>query len=133
MKKNDFILILSILLISAISMFAIKLINKDYDNKMAVVYIDKQKAYEFPLSDTATEKRVSFKFGENIGYLDIKDGAVKMEEMDLKVCPEKICSDTGWISESYQTIVCLPNRIAVNIESSGTKSDNDNAVDEVSF
>lgn len=133
MKKNDIILILSILFISVLVMFAIKMINKDYDNKTAVIYINKQKAYEFPITDTATEKRVSFKFGENVGYLDIKDGAVKLEEMDIKVCPEKICSDTGWISESYQTIVCLPNRIAVNIESGGTKGGNDNAVDEVSF
>lgn len=133
MKKNDIILILSILLISVLSMFAIRLINKDYDNKTAVIYIDKQKAFEFPLTNTTIEKRVSFKFGENIGYLDIKDGAVKLEEMDIKICPEKICSDTGWISKAYQTIVCLPNRIAVNIENSETKSGNDEAVDGVAF
>lgn len=133
MKKNDFILILSILLISAIGMFAIKIINKEYDNKTAVIYIDKQKAYEIPLTNTTSDKRISFKFGENMGYLDVKNGAVKVEEMNIKICPKKICSDIGWISESYQTIVCLPNRVAINIESSEAESGNGNAVDEVSF
>lgn len=129
MKKNDIILIVSILLISVIAIFAIRITKKEYDNKTVVIYADGQKVYESAMADIADEKRISFKFGENIGYLNIENGAVRMEEMDRKICPEKICSDTGWISESYETIVCLPNKIAVRFEG-GAASD---IVDEVAF
>ncbi len=54
-----------------------------------------------------------------------------MEEMDLKICPEKVCSETGWISKSYETIVCLPNRIAVNIENREAVDVEDNLVDSI--
>ncbi len=41
---------------------------------------------------------------------------VRMIEMDREICPEAICSETGWIDNSYQSIVCLPNRIIVTTE-----------------
>lgn len=31
-------------------------------------------------------------------------------------CPDKICVNTGWLSESGQTAVCMPNRITVTID-----------------
>ena len=39
-----------------------------------------------------------------------------MLPMNLGICPGKVCSDTGWDQESYQMIVCLPNKIMVTIE-----------------
>lgn len=63
-----------------------------------------------------TNKTYSFKFGENTGYIEVKDGAVRMLEMPKSICPKGICSDIGWIKKKYQAIVCLPNRIVVNIE-----------------
>jgi hypothetical protein len=48
--------------------------------------------------------------------------------MDKKICPNAICSDTGWISKPYQTIVCLPNHIVLSLE--GSKKDD---VDVQSF
>lgn len=44
-----------------------------------------------------------------------------MLEMDKKICPNKICSNTGWINKSYETIVCAHNSILVTIE--GTKEE----------
>lgn len=58
----------------------------------------------------------SFEFGKNTGYIEVKDGAVRMLEMDRDICPEGICSKTGWIKKTYETIVCMPNGIIVNIK-----------------
>lgn len=32
------------------------------------------------------------------------------------ICPEGICSKTGWIKNEYEIIVCMPNGISVNIK-----------------
>ncbi|HBV66975.1 MAG TPA: hypothetical protein DEF04_01420 [Clostridiales bacterium] len=59
----------------------------------------------------------SFGFGENIGHIEVNNGAVRMLEMDEEICPEGICSKTGRIKEAYETIVCMPNGITANIKS----------------
>lgn len=35
-------------------------------------------------------------------------------------CPDKVCMHTGYISSSFQSIVCLPFKITVTIESEET-------------
>ena len=32
-------------------------------------------------------------------------------------CPDHVCVDTGWINNSVVPIVCLPNRLTIQIES----------------
>jgi hypothetical protein len=46
---------------------------------------------------------------------------VEIKEKQVRVlsspCPQQICRATGWISESYQQIVCAPNLIFINLQS----------------
>lgn len=57
-----------------------------------------------------------FEFGNNTGFIEVKDNSVRMQEMDRSICPEGICSDRGRIRKIHQSIVCLPNRIVVSFE-----------------
>ncbi|KUO76865.1 MAG: hypothetical protein APF77_21525 [Clostridia bacterium BRH_c25] len=116
MKRNDVILIASLLVLGFLSMFIISVMNTEDISKVAVIHIDNREVYKIPINNGNGEKRVDLEFSGRTGYLDIKDGAVKMEEMEIEICPQKICSETGWISKPYETIVCLPNKIVVSIE-----------------
>ncbi|MGE5631761.1 MAG: NusG domain II-containing protein [Caulobacteraceae bacterium] len=133
MKKNDLILIIILLAAGILSMVGISAKNVDNVNKVAVIRVDNSVVSRIRVNDSKEERRVSFKFAGNMGYLDIKNGAVKMEEMDIAICPEKICSDTGWISKPYQTIVCLPNKITVSFENSGKPAADEDTLDGVSY
>ena len=44
--------------------------------------------------------------------LAVKEGQIRITESD---CPHKICEHRGWISHSAQTIVCVPNKLLVEI------------------
>lgn len=90
--------------------------NKQNDN--IVIKVDNKVVKQIPLTKTNSSKTYDFKFKNNTGYIEVKDGKVRMLVMDKKICPNAICSDTGWISKSYQTIVCLPNNIILTLESS---------------
>ena len=46
--------------------------------------------------------------------VEIKDNRARMDRSD---CPQHICVNTGWIQYSGQTIVCVPNKIIVEIKS----------------
>ncbi|TDT57297.1 NusG domain II-containing protein [Fonticella tunisiensis] len=88
-----------------------------FSNKIgntAVIFVDNNIVKK--ISINSENKVYDFKFKDQIGYVEVKDGAIRMLEMDKRICPEGICSDTGWISKSYQSIVCLPNKIMVIIE-----------------
>ncbi len=111
----DKVLISSIIVfnIGLILFNVFKLPNKE--NKFIEIKINNELVEKISINKN-TEDIYNFEFGENTGYIEVKDGAVRMLEMDKKICPERICSDTGWISESYEIIVCLPNGIIMNID-----------------
>ncbi len=109
MNKND---IGMILLICIISLIAISYISSNHEegNVVEVYYEDKQ-ILNVPL-DLDNTYQVD-------GYL----GPIEIEVKDSKVrvvqenSPKHICSNQGWISESYESIICLPNKVIVNIGS----------------
>ena len=51
----------------------------------------------------------------------VSEGAVCVSESD---CSDRICVKSGWLSRSGEAAVCVPNRAAVTVRSSG-KDDND--------
>lgn len=109
LKRNDFILIgilCTILLIICISLefFKEKGIN-------AVVYYKNEHVLTIPLNTDITTYEVT---GEN-GVVQIVagNGKIKVEDENS---PLHLCSRQGWIDSSTQTIVCLPNKIVIQIE-----------------
>ena len=46
----------------------------------------------------------------------VSDGKICVSDAD---CHDRVCVHTGYISGSFQSIVCLPNKITVTIESGG--------------
>lgn len=61
--------------------------------------------------------------------VEIRDGTVMMKESS---CKNQICVDEGRISRAGQSIICLPNRIVVEISGrSGSDSAEDNGVDAI--
>ncbi|MBR4895991.1 MAG: NusG domain II-containing protein, partial [Clostridia bacterium] len=49
--------------------------------------------------------------GENT--VRVETGRIRIVSAD---CPDKICVDTGWISDSAAPIVCLPHRLVIRLE-----------------
>lgn len=87
----------------------------DLEEEYVVIKINNQLIEKIPINND-TETTYSFNFNNEVGTIEISNGSVRMEKMDRTICPNQICSDTGWISKTYENIVCLPNRIIVTIE-----------------
>ncbi len=87
------------------------------EQKYITVYVNNELILELSFNEE-TERRVSFPFGENkehTAVLEIKQGRVRLLPIEDKaLCPRGICAHTGWISRSYQSIVCVPNRIIIS-------------------
>lgn len=48
--------------------------------------------------------------------IEVSDGKVRVVKSD---CPRQICVNMGWIAYAGDTIVCVPNRILIEITSVG--------------
>lgn len=47
---------------------------------------------------------------------EVKQGKIRIADAD---CPKHLCMNMGWIRHSGQTIVCVPNKIVIEIKSAG--------------
>lgn len=109
MKKNDFIVIFCILVVALVCMF-VMYTNKDSKNCVKI-YVDNELVATLPLNEDCEFDIDGINGSHNL--LVVKNGKVYMKEAD---CPDKICIQTGIVTELTQTIVCLPNRVVVTIE-----------------
>ncbi|MCR5273025.1 MAG: NusG domain II-containing protein [Lachnospiraceae bacterium] len=111
MSKRDIIFILILLAIALLFyFFAYKNIQNDGD--IVKVTVNGELYDTYPLSeDREVDIVIS---GEVKNSFEIKDNAVHMCDAD---CPDKLCIKQGQISRDGQMIVCLPNKVVIEIES----------------
>ncbi|WP_432402503.1 NusG domain II-containing protein [Wukongibacter sp. M2B1] len=129
MKKGDIVIILTVVIISIFSMLSIIYSNSYTNEKDIVIKVGGEEIKKISVDDK-TNSIYDFNFGDEVGYIEIKAGKIRMLEMDKSICPNKICSLTGWIDKKYETIICIPNKIAISIENIATEHQE---LDEVSY
>ncbi len=108
MKKKDWILILVILCVAAGSYFLHQVL-KDTGANCVVVKVNGVIEGTYDLNQ---DQEISINGGSNI--LEIKNGKADMTEAD---CPDKLCVKQRAVSADRENIICLPNRVIVEVES----------------
>lgn len=118
-KRTDILILTIILLLAIGSYFIFQLLSGDAVH--AEISYDGNAVMELDLRQNADIVLPSF---PNVTF-QVKDGAVRFLHSD---CPDKICVKTGFISHSYETSVCLPNRLMLRIISGNNSSDQPDSV-----
>ncbi len=111
MNKNDVKLIIGIIIFTIIPLIIFSLKDQKKDT-VAHVYYQNELIQTIDL--TKNEKKEYIVEGENgpvVIEVDQDRIRVKQEES-----PFHICSKQGYISKSTETIVCLPNKIIIQIK-----------------
>ena len=116
MNKSDIKLIIINLLIAITVLFVIAIIDKN-NSKEALVYYDNNLVLTIDLNES--EEKIYIVDGFN-GEVKIIAGNGKIK-VDEEESPLHLCSKQGFIEESYESIVCLPNKIVIKISSKKKK------------
>lgn len=82
------------------------------------IYVDKELYEELDLSVNQTKKIVT-EYGTNV--INIKDNKVNVQSAS---CNNQVCVNHKPISNSNESIICIPNRLVVKIEENVEESDN---------
>lgn len=104
MKKRDFVFIITVLIIAALSFFIIRITARGANT--VKITVDGELFCEKSLFDDC-EIRIN---DTNIAV--IENGAVYMKYAS---CPDKLCIHQGRIHDSSKKIICLPNKVVIEV------------------
>ncbi len=120
--RNDFVLMLTVLLVAISLFFAFKLLNNDNGNYV-VITVDGNTYGSYSLEENRTVE-ITDKAGKTTNILKITDGKAKMIKAS---CPDLICVHQKEISLVNESIICLPNKVVIKIE-----GENESELDSIS-
>lgn len=109
LKKNDWVLIIIIVCIAGLAFLLHEVIGGKGANCVTVKVDGKIEG----VYSLAEDREIEINHGSNI--LQIKNGEADMIEAD---CPDKLCVHQKPISKNRENIICLPNKVVVEVDSS---------------
>lgn len=115
MKKNDIYLVGIILIIAIGAFIIINATKKDGDK--VIIEVDNKVYKELPLDVDTTFEVVTSAGGTNT--IVIENGHVDVIDAN---CPDKLCVDQKNAEYNGESIICLPNRVVVKVQSSKESS-----------
>ncbi len=119
MSRQDIYIIIIVLAIAAAAWGFISLTADQPTSAVAIISVNGRQLDPISLNADQT-LQVDGALGACT--VEVKDGAIRMLEAD---CPDKICSKTGFISQSTQSIACVPNKIVITISNHTTDKEID--------
>lgn len=108
-RKKDVLLVAVILLTAAVSFF----LHEKIGAKEAGCVTIKVNGVIEGVYSLDKDQEITINNGTN--HLQIKDGKADMTEAD---CPDHLCVDQKAISRNQESIICLPNKVIVEVDSS---------------
>ena len=113
-KKADIVLLI-IILVMGIPLSVLSLTEGIGGDKVRIS-LDGEIYGVYPLGE---DREIDVTEDGHTNHITIKDGQVSMS---YSTCRNQVCVNTGAISETKDAIVCLPNRVVVEIISSDSGS-----------
>ncbi len=110
MKKKDWILIFVVLCVAACAYLAHYFL-RDTGKGEVIVEVNGKLTGTYSLNE---DQEITINQGSNL--LEIKNGKANMIEAD---CPDQLCVHQRAVSASNENIICLPNKVVVEIRSKG--------------
>ena len=113
LRRADLILIAILLAAGVLMSLGAVLLSRA--GGTVVVRVDGEVVASYPLSEDREAEIAGVNGGVN--RLVIRDGSAWIEEAS---CPDGLCVGMGRIRRAGQSIICLPNRVVIEIAGSGT-------------
>lgn len=127
LKKLDYIII-GVLIFITLASSAASLLSaaRKYDSLYVNIEVEGKPYKKVPLTGQSEKIKIQTDLGTNI--IDLSDGKVHIDEAD---CPDKICIKDGFISKPGQMLVCLPNKVVIQIV--GQDNNGKGSADDIDF
>ncbi len=119
--KNDLIMIGVLIVMTALLFLGLFVFKKE--GKLVVVSVDSVEVASFSLDKDLVYEIEGYNGGRNT--LVIEDGVAYVKD---STCPDHLCEYMGKISKVGQSVICLPNRVVVEIRGNNNSKEFDAVV-----
>lgn len=126
MTKGDKYLIIIIIIISLISIIYVERDATSYNSKYISIQVNGKEYKKITFNPKMVGKTIPIKTKYCYNLIEIGDEKVRVIEAD---CPDKLDVKQGYISKPGETIVCLPNRLIIEIKG----ENGENEIDYLSY
>ncbi|MFO7152444.1 MAG: NusG domain II-containing protein [Bacillota bacterium] len=126
LTRGDKILIATILLLALTIFAGFQIYGFTGGKTYAVIEINGKQYQKITLGNDGPKMQLNVPGVIGDLVLEVDRDKVRVVSSD---CPDKDCIRQGWASRPGQTLVCLPNRVVIKIESRDSTGD----LDGVSF
>lgn len=115
MKKKEMIVIGLLFLVSVLGVIGVKVLqnNETSGQKEVLIKHEGEVIKRIPLTDQ-TNTSYRFEKGEAYNVIEVENGKVHIHEAS---CRDQICVNHPPISKNGEVIVCLPNKLVVEVHS----------------
>ncbi len=121
------IILLLVLLLSGGA--ALWLNSRSASGMVANIYQDGVCIRSIDLSRVTTAETYPVESDAGVNIIQIEPGQIRILEAD---CPDQVCVQAGWLTDSAAPIVCLPHRLVIRLEKTAAGNQTDLQIDAVS-
>ncbi|MGM0395490.1 MAG: NusG domain II-containing protein [Bacillota bacterium] len=122
MTKGDRILILFIILLSFVSFAYINRHAFSQQEKYISVQVNGEEIKKILYDEQLIGHTIPVETEYGYSLIEIGDRRVRLIEAD---CPDQICVNQGYISRIGETVVCLPNKLVIEVKGEPREDDID--------
>jgi len=131
-RKGDLIIILFLIMASffPLGIFTYHQVNAESTEKIAVLSIDGKRVKEFVLADDGETE--TYVYSDDHGHENtiVREGTtIRIDSAD---CKDQLCVRMGAKSEAGETVLCLPNRVLIEVKTNQDTEIDENALDIIS-
>lgn len=119
MKSTKFWVILTAVLLALSLAAAVLTLRGKTGSAVVSIYQDGQLLQTIDLSRVDEPYTFTVDGPAGTNTIQVEPGRIRVSHAD---CPDQICVNQGWISNGVAPIVCLPNRLVIQIEGGGSNS-----------
>lgn len=120
LTKGDKVLVIVLIVFSLLFAYYMATVNNNLEKKYISIQINGEEINTIEFSDDIIGETyvLETEFGRNV--LQFVDGEVRIIEAS---CPDQLCVKQGKIGQVGQLLVCLPNRLVVEIKANDAVND----------
>lgn len=91
---------------------------QDSDATVAVISLGGVEIERIDLSQVDSPYTFEVEGDELHNLIAVEHGRICVQEAD---CPDQLCVHQGWLTDSPQPIVCLPNQLTITLDTDSTE------------
>ena len=124
MNKRDVMLIIVLLGLAGLSyLFFVR--NNGEDGNRVIITVDGEHYGTYPLDG---DRKIEVQSDSGYNIVVIQDGQVSIKDAD---CPDRYCVRQGKISARHESLICLPHKLVVELETVEDESEDGLEIDSI--